>query len=327
MGQNHARVYSELAELAGVCDSDPAVGEPTAKRFGATFFQDFEKLLRLDLTAVSIATPTTLHFDMAKAALEGGVHVLLEKPFTGDVGKARTLAEIAADQGLVLAAGMVERHNPCVEFAHEALREGRFGKLITVSSRRVSAFPTRIRDVGVMMDLGIHDVDVMRYLVGDEVVGVYSVGGRERHESYEDYATALLTFRNGVSGVVEVNWLTPMKVRKLSLTCLKNFVELDYINQTVDISSSRLMKYDPSDLYQAPFEYDVRQVALEKQEPLRREIMDFLGAVEGRHSPLVDGTEAALNLTVVDAIVESRAKGVPVEISQAGPGLPRPKNR
>ncbi len=87
------------------------------------------------------------------------------------------------------------------------------------------------------------------------------------------------------------------------------------------------MKYDPSDLYQAPFEYDVRQVALEKQEPLRREIMDFLGAVEGRHSPLVDGTEAALNLTVVDAIVESRAKGVPVEISQAEPGLPRPKNR
>lgn len=315
MGQNHARVYSEVAELVGVCDSDPAVGESAAKRFGSRFFQSHEELLRQDVTAVSIATPTTLHYEIAKAALDRGVHVLLEKPFTGDVEEAEALAERAAEMGLVIAAGMVERHNPCVEFAHTALREGRYGKLITVSSRRVSAFPTRVRDVGVMMDLGIHDVDVMRYLVGEEVVGVYSVGGRERHESYEDHATALLTFRGGVNGVIEVNWLTPMKVRKLSLTCLKNFVELDYVNQAVEISSSRLMEYDPSDLYQAPFEYDVRQVALEKQEPLKREIEDFLRAAEHGARPLVDGAEAVDTLKVVRAIMESRAKGGPVEVS------------
>lgn len=315
MGQNHARIYAELAELVGVCDRDQDIGKAVARRFAAAYFSSHKELLDRGVDAVSIATPTNLHFDVAREAIERGVHVLVEKPFCGDVHQAEQLTEMAREQGVVLAVGMVERHNPAVGYAHTALREGRYGKVITASSRRVSSFPTRVRDVGVMMDLGIHDVDVMRYLVGGEVLGVYSVGGRERHDTFEDHATALLTFDTGASGVVEVNWLTPMKVRRLSLTCLKNFVELDYINQSLQISSSTLMKYDPSDLYQPPFEYDVRQIALKKQEPLRREIEDFLQAIKEGHKPLVDGEEALRTLRIVTAIMESHRRGQPVELS------------
>ncbi len=315
MGQNHARLFSEVAELVGICDADREVGEATARRFGTSFFPAPQDLYRKGIDAVSIATPTRLHFDIAHEAVASGIHVLLEKPFTGDVEQAEKLTEEAEDQGVVLAAGLIERHNPCVEFAHDALREGAYGKLIAISARRVSSFPTRVRDVGVMMDLGIHDVDVLRYLVGTEVERVYSVAGRERHDHFEDHATALLTFRGGVTGTVEVNWLTPMKVRRLALTCLNNFVEVDYIDQSLDISASSLPKYDPSNLYQAPFEYETRQVALKKEEPLRRELVDFLAAIEEGRKPLVDGREAMRTLRVVTAIAEAQRRGRPVDLS------------
>ncbi len=315
MGQNHARILAEVADLAAVCDANVQIGKEVAARFGASFSPDHRELFRQDLDAVTIATPTGEHYEVAKGAIERGLHVLLEKPFCADADQAAKLTEKAADQGVVLAAGMVERHNPAVEFTHKALGAGEYGKVITIASRRVSTFPTRIRDVGVMMDLGIHDVDVMRFLVGEEVARVYAVGGREKHEAFEDHATALLTFANGVDGVVEVNWLTPMKVRKLSLTCLENFVELDYINQSLVISASTLGAYDPADLYEAKFEHEVREVSLKKEEPLRREIEDFLRAVKERGTPLVDGREATETLRIIEAATESHRLGAPVELA------------
>ncbi len=314
MGQNHARVYAELADLVGICDTDPELGKEVAERFGTPFYASEVELLDAGAEAVSVATPTNRHFEVARQAVERGVHVLVEKPFGGDVAQAERLTQLAEQRGVVLAAGMIERHNPAVEFVHHALREGAYGKLIAISARRVSSFPTRVRDVGVMMDLGIHDIDVLRYLVGTKVERVYSVAGRERHDDFEDHATALLTFQGGVTGMVEVNWLTPMKVRRLALTCLKNFVEVDYIDQTVDISSSSLPRYDPSNLYRAPFEYETRQVALKKEEPLRRELADFLGAIEEDRKPLVDGREAVQTLKVVTAITKAQRMGAPVEV-------------
>lgn len=315
MGQNHARVYSDVAELVGVCDKDAQTGKAVAQRFGTSYYASPRALLSLDLDAVSIATPTSTHLDIAREAIEAGVPAIVEKPFTGDVEEARELTRLARDQGVLLAAGMIERHNPVVAYAHKAVQEDAYGKVITVSSRRVSSFPTRVRDLGVLMDLGTHDIDIMRYLLNTDVVQVYSEVGRERHDVFEDRAIALLTFASGVSGVVEVNWLTPMKVRRLALTCSNNFVEVDYIEQALEISSSTLKDYEPSDLFRAPFEYDVRRVALEKEEPLKREIEDFLRAVEGRGTPLIDGEEAVETLKVVTAATESHRRGVPVEVA------------
>ncbi len=315
MGQNHVRVYSDVAELVGVCDKDAQTGKAVARRFGTSYTASSQALLSMDLDAVSITTPTSQHFEIAEEAIRAGVPALVEKPFTGDVGQARELTRLAREEGVLLAAGMIERHNPVVAFAHKALQENTYGKVITVSSRRVSSFPTRVRDLGVLMDLGTHDIDIMRYLVGTDVVQVYSTAGRERHDVFEDRAIAVLTFESGVNGVVEVNWLTPMKVRRLALTCSKNFVELDYIEQALEISSSTLKAYDASDLFRAPFEHDVRRVALEKQEPLKQEIEDFLRAVEERRKPLVDGEEAVETLKVVTAAIESHKSGVPVEVA------------
>ncbi len=306
MGQNHARVLSEIAELVGVVDADAAVGKRVAARTGTTYFPTVKDLVKAGAEAASVAVPTNLHAKVAGELIDEGVHVLVEKPLASNVDEARSIVGRARDAGVVLAAGHIERHNPAVAFAKEALEAGEWGDLVTASARRVSNFPDRVRDVGVIMDLGIHDVDVLRYIAGAPVESIYASGGRKVHDKFEDHATILLNFANGVNGFVEVSWLTPMKVRKFALTCLRNFVEVDYTEQSVLISTSTLQKYDPSDLYRVSYHYDTRQVSVQKEEPLKRELQDFLAAIQEKRPPLVTGEDAIETLRVCEAAVRSQ---------------------
>jgi UDP-N-acetylglucosamine 3-dehydrogenase len=314
MGQNHARIYSEIANLIGVADPEEEAGKTLAKRLRTIYFHDYRDLLKEDIEAVTIATPTALHFSIAKEFIENGKHVLVEKPLCPTLEDSQKLVDLAKKMGVVLAVGMVERHNPVVEFAKEAIKDEEYGKVITAVARRVSSFPTRIKDVGVILDLGIHDIDVMRYLVGSDVESVFCSGGKHKHD-FGDYANILLNFKNGVSGFIEVNWLTPMKVRKLALTCTKNFVELDYPSQSIEISSSTLREYDPFNLFHAHFEFDSRQVRLKKQEPLKRELEDFIKAIKEHKEPLVTGQDAVESLRTALAAVESQKNKKRIELA------------
>ena len=315
MGQNHARVYSEIAELVGVADSDEKVARAVAERFGVRHFTDYKELLKENLDAVSVATPTELHHPIGMDVLRAGVNLLLEKPMCSSVKESREILDAAENAGLTLAVGLIERHNPVVDFTKRALSDGQYGDLITATARRVSSFPDRIRDVGVIMDLAIHDIDVLRYLVGSEVESVFALAGMHKHERFEDHANVLLQFKNGIFGFVEANWLTPMKVRKVALTCTENFVELDYTAQALTISSSKLTEFDPFNLYRAHFEYDVRTVNLQKEEPLKRELQDFLDAVRRKGKPLVDGEEGLKTLEVVEAAIRSQRERRRVDLS------------
>jgi len=314
MGQNHARVYSEIAELVGVADPDPKAGMKVADRFQVNYSTDFRHLVEEGVDAVSVCTPTVHHFEVAKAVIEAGVHVLVEKPLCATLVEAEALAKLSEDAGVVLAVGHIERHNPTVAFAKKALVAGTWGDLITASARRVSSFPERIRDIGVILDLAVHEVDVLRYLAGSPVRTVYALGGKRKHEHFEDHANILLEFQNGVSGFIEVNWLTPMKVRKLALTCERNFVEIDYTTQSAVISSATVLPHDASNLYQIPFEYYFNSVSLKKEEPLKKELEDFLDAVRTKRAPLVTGRDAVETLRVAEAAMRSHRGGGRIEI-------------
>jgi UDP-N-acetylglucosamine 3-dehydrogenase len=315
MGKNHARVYSEMGALAGIADTDIETARGLADRFGVEAYSDYKDLLATDITAVNVATPTVTHFQIVKDALEAGKHVLVEKPMCSDLSQSRELVRLAESNGLVLAVGLIERHNPVVRFAMEAIQEGRFGDVVTLSSRRVSSVPGRIRDVGVIMDLGVHDIDVMRYLAKSPVQSVYTLGGTRSDVDFEDHANIQLEFENGIMGLVEVNWLTPMKVRKLALTCLENYVELDYIAQSANVSSSQLPEtYDTADLYRLQIEYHVRSVSIKKQEPLRNELEDFKKAVVHGGQPLVTGPDAIETLRASEAALESLREGKKVSL-------------
>ena len=315
MGKNHVRVCSEInkIELVGISDIDKASAKKIANRFDISAFLNYKDLLK-KVDAVIVSTPTVLHYSMVLDALNAGKHVLVEKPICDDVKKAEDLVKKANKEKLVLAVGHIERHNPAVKFVQKSINNKQFGEIITLGSKRVSNFPGRIRDTGVIFDLGIHDIDVMRFLAGN-ITSVYARTGKfTKTINFEDHANIVLNFENKICGVVEVNWLTPMKVRKLFLTCSKNFVEVDYTSQTVTISSSSFKTLDEMNLYRTPLDYNINQVALEKKEPLRNEIEDFISAIEKGNQPLASGRDGVMALRVAQAAVESSKIGKEVKL-------------
>jgi UDP-N-acetylglucosamine 3-dehydrogenase len=162
--------------------------------------------------------------------------------------------------------------------------------------------------------MAIHDIDVLRYLVGEKVKSVYALAGiteSEHNREFEDHANILIEFEgtsSSIPGFIEVNWMTPMKVRKVSLTCSENFVEFDYMTQSVEVSSSTIIDYDISNLYQLPQKYEIRKMSIKQEEPLRNELVDFLTAIKNSSSPLVTGEEGLENIKVAQKAVESYKK-------------------
>ena len=314
MGQNHARVYSEIADLVGIADPDVKAGGAASNRFNVSYYTDSAHLLKEDLDAVSVCVPTEHHTTVALAVIKAGISLLVEKPLAANIADASRVVDAAERAGVTLSVGHIERHNPAIAAVKRHVQEGQYGDLVTATARRVSSFPGRVRNIGVVMDLGVHEIDILRYLVGAPVESVFALGGRKVHSAFEDHANILLRFQNGVHGFVEVNWLTPMKVRKLALTCLKNFVEVDYTEQSVTVSSSTLGPLDPFNLYQIPLEHHTQQIHVRKEEPLRRELEDFLDAVKKKRPPLVTGGDALETLRVAIAATDSQRTGKLVQL-------------
>ena len=315
MGKNHARVCSEIdnIEIVGVADINRTIADNIADRFDTKSYSNYSEMLP-KIDAAIVATPTVYHYEIASELLNNGKHVLVEKPICENIKNASDLVKKAESKNLVLAVGHIERHNPVVKFVKDNLNHGKFGELITLTSKRVSNFPGRIKDVGVMMDLGIHDIDIMYYLAG-KINSVYARAGKfTKGIDHEDHANIVLNFDCGICGIVEVNWLTPMKVRKLFLTCSKNYVEADYAEQSVTISSSYFEKIDEMDLYRAPIQFNVNQVNLEKKEPLRNEIEDFVNAIIKNNKPLASGMDGLMALRIAEAATISYKEGKEVKI-------------
>ncbi len=314
MGQNHARLLAEKGTLAAVADVSPEAARQVGEKYSVKHFLSYQDLLKSDVDSVVIVTPTSTHAKIAEDAIRAGKHVLLEKPMTGSSDALKSLVDLARSSKVVLAGGFTERHNPVVSFAKQSLQTGEFGELITAATRRVSSMPNRIRDVGVVMDLGVHDIDVVQYVIGSKAKSVYAVGGKTKGMKYEDHANILIDFEGGPTGFIEVNWLTPMKVRKLALTCSKNFVEVDYMDQAALVASSTFRPLEGGNLYNVPLEFDIRRIALKKEEPLRREHADFQAAVEDHKDPLITGESALATLEIAEGALESIRTGRKVEL-------------
>lgn len=314
MGQNHARILAEMGALACIADKSLEAARAVGERHGIPHFQSHLDVLKQDLDAVVVVTPTATHEKVAADAMAAGKHVLLEKPMTGSTESLRRLTALARKQGVVLAGGFTERHNPVVAFARQSLQAGEFGDLITAATRRVSSMPSRVRDVGVVMDLGVHDIDVIQHIVGEPARSVYALGRKGRDVTHEDYANVLVDFEGGTTGFIEVNWLTPMKVRRLSLTCSNNFVEADYMDQSALVCSSSFKPYESGNLYNVPIEFDLRKIALKKEEPLRRELSDFLSAAKSGRDALVTGESAIETLRIAEAALESLRTGSKIQV-------------
>jgi predicted dehydrogenase len=302
MGKNHARVLQTIAraELAAVVDPDLKSAASVARLHGGKTFDSVSAALEGGpLDAAIVAVPTQHHFEIARDLLRAGVHVLVEKPIAATVEEARELGAIAEREKRVLAVGHVERFNPAIQLLAKKLAEGALGRVFEVRARRVGPFPARIRDVGVALDLGTHDLDVMRFVVGADVARVYAETKREIHTSREDLVSALLRFENDVVGVLEVNWLTPTKARELTVTGERGMFHVDYLTQDLyffENADAAPIGWAEMSVLRGVSEGSMTKLLVRKVEPLRTELEVFLDAVErgepgGTVSP-ADGTRA-----------------------------------
>lgn len=316
MGQNHARVLDSMGILGCIVDTDPRVAKSMGKRFGVPGFTDISESLEREPDGVTIATPASTHLEVAEVLIEAGIPVLVEKPMAKSRRDAEEMVAMAKRKGVILAVGMIERYNPVVSTAKTLLREGDVGKVISMSSRRVSSFPSRVSDMGVIYDLAIHDIDVMRYLLDRNVKRVYTVGGisTDSNSLHEDHANIMMQFDNGVTGVLEVNWLTPHKVRTLSITCSNDYIEADYITQSLVVTSSRLIEYDVSNLFDIPLEHNIRKFSVKRQEPLKREMEDFVAAIRGVGEPMIRGEDGVESMQIAEAAERSLKEGTEIRL-------------
>ena len=211
---------------------------------------------------------------------------------------------VSKEAGVTLAVGHIERYNPVVSYAKEAIRRGEWGDIITLFSKRVSSFPNRVSDVGVLFDLSIHDIDISHYLAGSDITSVYAAGGNMKADN-EDHVIITLSHESGIISVCETNWLTPHKVRKLEITTSSHFVEMDYFNQSIRVSTSRYLKVDKRNLYSTDIEIDAKEIPIDKKEPLLIEIHDFLSCVTNGDLPLVTGRDGFNAIKISEAASKS----------------------
>src|SRR6266581_463453 len=260
---------------------------------------------RPDLVAVVV--PTHLHFEVASYLLDQGINVLVEKPMTSTVEEALALIELARVRGVKLAVGHIERFNPAVIAVRQHLVAGELGKMFHLHARRLGPFPPRIRDVGVTLDLATHDIDVMRYLADAEVAHVYAETQRRIHNTYEDLLLGVLRFANNAIGVLDVNWLTPTKVRELSITGEKGMYLVNYLTQDVYFYENdyTTTTWDALRSLTGVSEGTMTRFKVQKVEPLHLEYEDVFAAIQQDTAPTVSGEDGLAVLEVVHQLTES----------------------
>lgn len=313
MGRNHVRIYNEMddVELVGVADGDFAVAEKVGKKFGVTPYADYRELLEKERPdAASIAVPTSIHKEVAMGCISAGVHVLVEKPIAATVGDGREMIGAARQRGVALAVGHVERFNPAIIELRQRIGEGQLGRIFQIHARRLGPFPSRIRDVGVVIDLATHDLDVMRFVTGAEVIRVYAETEQRIHTAHEDLLSGLLRFDNGVIGVLDINWLTPTKIRELTVTGERGMFQVNYLTQDLYFFQNDYAEllWDGLSRLSGVSEGNMVRLHLEKREPLQVELEHFVCCLREGRLPMVSGEDGLRALELAHKIVESGAK-------------------
>ena len=311
MGQHHARVYTELVqtELVAVADSTSQTGQRIAAKFGVPAYTDYRQMLereRLDL--VTVAVPTRLHRQVVEHALEAGVHVLVEKPIAATVEEGVALIERARALDLKLMVGHIVRFNPAIQALKTHLEAGELGRIFQIVCRRVGPFPARVRDVGVVVDLAPHDLDVMRFVTGDEPAYLFAETEQRIHTDHEDLVIAMLHFRSGITGMLEINWLTPQKVREVLVLGERGLFRVDSMTQTLTFHENAQAngeQWNALSVLRGVSEGRMIRYPLKRYEPLKAELGAFADAILEDTLVPVSGEDGLAALRLALAVVRS----------------------
>lgn len=315
MGKNHVRVFKEMpnVDLVAIVDKDRAMVDFSGRIYNVPVYTDFCEMLEKEKPdAVSVAVPTVAHYPVARALLEAGCHVLVEKPITETLDEAYELIQLAGRVNRVLAVGHIERFNPAVTELKRRLEAGQLGRIFQVHARRLGPFPSRIRDVGVVMDLATHDLDIMQYLLGKSVSRVFAETKRVLHAHCEDLFVGLLRFEDTTVGLLEINWLTPTKIRELYVTGERGMFRVNYVTQELyffENADASDNNWSTLNLLQGVSQGTIIQFPIKKKEPLRVELEAFIETIQGKSAQIVDGCQAAATLALAKMLGDSALNG------------------
>ena len=314
MGQNHARIYfhSDAAELKAVADPVPDHRQRVAKQYNTKPYSDYREMLeREDIDAVSIAVPTSLHTEVALYALNKKKHVLLEKPIASTAAEAQEIIKCANSNGVKLMIGHIERFNKAITELKERLSQGQLGEVYKIDVQRIGPFPARITDVGVITDLSVHDLDIISYLTGANPIRIYAETQQKLHPHAEDSVTALVHYNNGVLAVLNINYLSPTKIRQLQVFGKKGMFRVNYLDQELYFYENK--SFSRND-WESVTEGDMKKIIIPKKEPLQLEIDAFLDCIAHNRKSPVSGEDALQVLKIANYLLRSAREKKVVEL-------------
>jgi len=295
-GKNHTRVLSELGVLVAVCDADSQKSKEYGEKYSVNHYESLDELLTSEeFDGAFVVTPTSTHTEITKKLLEAKKHVFVEKPMTYKSEDGERLAKLAEKNKVILTCGYIERFNPAVDVVKKIVKEKKFGELVMLEFHRENRMPLHIKDVGIIYDTSVHDIDTANWLFDDMPNVIFARAGRIKHE-HEDFASIMLGYKNDKVAIISSNWITPKRVRKFNAVCTDAIISSDFITQEIIIEKSE----------------NAETIQNEKQEPLLLEIQSFLGAIEGKNELIVKSQQAVNVTKIAEAALLSSQKGIPI---------------
>ena len=295
-GKNHTRILSQLGVLVAVCDINSEKSKEYGEKYSVNYYETLDELLNSeDFDGAFVVTPTSTHTEIAEKLLEAKKHVFVEKPMTYKSQEGEKLTRLAKKNKVILTCGYIERFNPAVDVVKKMVKEKKFGDLVMLEFHRENRMPLHIKDVGIIYDTSVHDIDTANWLFDDIPHVVFARAGKIKHE-YEDFASIMLGYKDNKVAIISSNWITPKRLRKFNAVCTDAIISSDFITQEIIVEKDD----------------ETQTVQNEKQEPLLLEIQSFLGAIEGKNEQVVKSQEAVNVTKIAEAALLSSQKGIPI---------------
>lgn len=298
-GKNHVRVLHNMGVLEAVCDLSADRAKEIAKKYDTKFYSSVKDLFsnERELNACLVCTPTKSHLSVVREAIQNGCHVFVEKPLSFSTKECEEMTDLSKKGKVILTCGYVERFNPAVQDLKKIIQKQTYGDLLMMEFHRENRMPLHIKDVGVIYDTSVHDIDTAMFLFGKGAKMVFARAGKKFH-LFEDFATIMLGFEDQKVAIIASNWVTPKKVRTFSAVCTEGTVNGDFITQEI--------KIDHADATVIPRRQQF-------QEPLVLELQSFIEVIEGKRKQPVVTSEEATNVTkVAEAALLSSETGSPI---------------
>lgn len=319
MGKNHARIYADLegVELVAVADPEASLCNGVAQKYRCRSYADHREMLAAEqLDLVSVVVPTRFHYNVALDVIEAGVPLLIEKPIAATIEQGQLLIDAAHKRGVPMTVGHIERFNPAVIALKQRLLDHDLGQIFQISTRRVGPFPARIGDVGVAVDLATHDMDILHYLTESGIRRMHVELGRHLHHHHEDMLSAILRFSNGIVGMLEINWLTPTKIRELAVVGERGMLVANYLTQDLIFyeNDSCAGQHWPALAVMGVTEGQMVRLKVQRREPLYEELRSFATAVRDGVAPAMRSEDALHALVMAHQLIDAAEPIAPAEV-------------